>query len=176
MTDSVQDERLRRRFDMWDKDGNGAVERSDWEAEAKRILASLGVEEQSPKGQALTGAYLGMWSYLAAQSGVGDGGSLSFDAFRDVASRNVLARGQQGFNDVVRPTIRAVADLCDTDGDGQVGPEEFKSWIKAIGADEATAGSAFEQIDANGNGLLSVDEMVAAVHKYHSGELEFSLL
>ena len=132
--------------------------------------------EQSPKGQALTGAYLGMWSYLAAQSGVGEDGSLDFAAFRDVAAQNVLDRGQQGFNDVVRPTIRAVADLCDTDGDGQVSPEEFKNWIKAIGADQATADSAFEQIDTDGNGQLSVDEMVAAVHKYHSGELEFSLL
>lgn len=176
MTNSVQEERLRRRFDMWDKDGNGTVDRSDWEGEAKRILDSLGVEQQSPKGQALTGAYLGMWSYLASQSGVGDGGSLSFDAFRQVAAQNVLDRGQQGFNDVVRPTIRAVADLCDADGDGQVGPDEFKSWIKAVGADEATAGSAFEQIDTDGNGQLSVDELVEAVHKYHSGELEFSLL
>jgi Ca2+-binding EF-hand superfamily protein len=173
---SVQEARLQDRFNMWDKDGNGSVERGDWESEAQRILSALGVESQSPKGQALTGAYVGMWSYLASQAGIADGASLSFDAFRTVATQGVLDRGQQGFNDVVRPTIRAVADICDTDGDGRISPDEFKGWLTAIGAEQATADSAFAQIDADGNGYLSVDEMVDAVHKYHAGEVDFSLL
>lgn len=176
MTNAIQEARLRDRFDMWDRDGNGAVERADWEGEAQRILSALGVPSESPKGQALSGAYVGMWSYLAAQAGVGDGGSLSFDAFRSVAQQGVLDRGQQGFNDVVRPTIRAVADLCDADGDGQINPDEFKTWLTAIGADQSTADSAFQKIDTDGNGQLSLEELVSAVHKYHSGELEFSLL
>jgi Ca2+-binding EF-hand superfamily protein len=173
---SVQEQRLRRRFDMWDKNGDGTIDRSDWANEAKRILLSFGENESSPKGRALTEAYLGMWEYVAGQAGVGRDGALDFDEFKGVATEQMLERGQSGFDRVLRPTISAIADLCDTDGDGQVSPPEFRRWIHAIGSDESTADTAFKLIDTDGDGQLSVEELIAAVHRYHSGELEFSLL
>lgn len=176
MSTSVPEQRLRRRFDMWDKNGDGTIDRTDWEGEAKRILLAFGETESSPKGRALTDAYLGMWEHLAGQAGVGRDGALGFDQFKAVAAEQVLDRGQDGFDEVLRPTISAIADLCDTDGDGQVSPQEFQRWIVAVGSDESTAGTAFKLIDADGDGQLSVDELIAAVHRYHSGELEFSLL
>ncbi|WP_086558562.1 EF-hand domain-containing protein [Streptomyces africanus] len=176
MSTSVQEQRLRRRFDMWDKNGDGTIDRSDWEGEAKRILLSFGENENSPKGRALTDAYLGMWDHIAEEAGVGRDGALDFDRFQAVAAAEVLDRGQDGFDEVLRPTISAIAGLCDTDGDGQISPQEFQRWIVAIGSNEATAGTAFKLIDTDGDGHLSVDELIAAVHRYHSGELEFSLL
>ncbi|AXE83687.1 MULTISPECIES: EF-hand domain-containing protein [unclassified Streptomyces] len=176
MTTSVQEQRLRRRFDMWDKNGDGTIERSDWADEAQRILASFGESESSPKGRALTDAYLGMWDHLAGQAGIGPDGTLSFGEFAAVAAKQVLERGQDGFDEVLRPTIGAIANLCDTDGDGQVSPQEFQRWMHAIGSDEATAQTAFELIDSDGDGQLSVEELIAAVHRYHSGDLDFALL
>ncbi|MER7407970.1 EF-hand domain-containing protein [Streptomyces sp. NPDC000070] len=176
MTTSVQEQRLRRRFDMWDKNGDGTIDRSDWEGEAQRILISFGENESSPKGRALTDAYLGMWDHLAGQAGVGRDGALDYDQFQAVAAEQVLDRGEAGFDQVLRPTISAMAALCDTDGDGQVSPQEFKRWIGAIGSDASTADTAFKLIDADGDGYLSVDELITAVHRFHSGELEFSLL
>ncbi len=176
MSNSVQEQRLRHRFEMWDKNGDGTIDRSDWEGEAKRILLAFGESENSPKSLALSKAYLGMWEYLAADPGVGYDGALSFAQFKDAAEKQLLDRGQAGFDQVLRPTISAIADLCDTDGDGQVSPQEFRRWIRAIGSDESTADAAFQRIDANGDGQLSVEELIQAVHRYHSGELEFSLL
>ncbi|GGX01201.1 EF-hand domain-containing protein [Streptomyces lomondensis] len=176
MTTSVQEERLRRRFDMWDKNGDGTVDRSDWAEEAQRILASFGESESSPKGRALTEAYLGMWEYVAGQAGIGPDGALGFGEFAEVAQKQVLERGQAGFDQVLRPTISAIANLCDTDGDGQISPAEFQRWMQAVGSDETTADTAFGQIDTDGDGQLSVEELVEAVHRYHSGELEFALL
>ncbi|WP_409473939.1 EF-hand domain-containing protein [Streptomyces sp. HC307] len=176
MSTSVQEKRLRRRFDMWDKNGDGTIDRSDWAGEAKRILLAFGESESSPKGRNLTDAYLGMWEYVAGEAGVGSDGALGFDEFKGVAADKVLERGQAGFDQVLRPTISAIADLCDTDGDGQVSPPEFRRWIHAIGSDESTADTAFKLIDTDGDGQLSVEELIVAVHRYHSGELEFSLL
>ncbi|KJK35171.1 signal transduction protein [Streptomyces variegatus] len=176
MSTSVQEQRLRRRFDMWDKNGDGTIDRSDWAGETKRILLSFGENESSPKGRALADAYLGMWEYVAGQAGVGVDGALGFEEFKGVAREQVLDRGQAGFDQVLRPTISAIADLCDTDGDGQVSPQEFQRWIGAIGSDESTADTAFKLIDTDGDGQLSVEELIEAVHRYHSGELEFALL
>lgn len=176
MSTSVQEQRLRRRFELWDQNGDGAIDRSDWQVEANRILLTFEQPEDSTKAKALTTAYLGMWKYISEQAGVGIDGAVSLDQFKDVAAKKMLDRGEAGFDEVLRPTVSAIADLCDTDGDRQINPVEFRRWIRAIGSDEATADEAFRQIDADGDGQLSTDELVQAVHRYHSGELEFSLL
>ncbi|MGW7527300.1 EF-hand domain-containing protein [Streptomyces sp. NPDC054783] len=176
MTSHVQAERLQRRFQLWDRDGDGHIDRGDFQQEADRILASFDVSPTSPKRQAVLEAYLGMWNFLAQDAEGGPNGSLSEEDFRAAASRHVLDGGQAGFDRVVEPTIRSILGLCDTDGDGQVNPTEFRSWIKAIGAEESTADAAFSAIDVNKDGRLSVDELVQAVHKYHAGELDIALL
>ncbi|GHE09518.1 EF-hand domain-containing protein [Streptomyces alanosinicus] len=176
MTSSVQEQRLQRRFELWDRDGNGQIDRGDWEKEAYRILASFDVTPAEPKGEALLDAYLGMWDFLAEQAKVGTDGSLTEEQFKELALNQVLARGRAGFDEVVEPTIRSILNLCDTDGNGQVSRTEFRSWINAVGADPSTADAAFDAIDANGDQQLSVDELVQAVHKYHAGELDVALL
>ncbi|TSB23358.1 EF-hand domain-containing protein [Streptomyces benahoarensis] len=176
MTNAVQEERLQRRFQLWDRDGDGRIDRSDWENEAQRILRAFETAPSSDRGEAVLTAYLGMWDYLAGHAGIEDGGSLGFDQFRDLAGRQLLDRGPEGFDEVLRPTIGSIVGLCDTDGDGQVDPEEFRSWIRAIGSPEETAETAFQAIDADGDGKLTVEELVQAVHKYHAGELDVALL
>ncbi|WP_234307496.1 MULTISPECIES: EF-hand domain-containing protein [unclassified Streptomyces] len=176
MSPTVQEERLQRRFELWDRDGDGRIDRGDWEHEARRILASFDESPTSDKGRALLDAYVGMWNYLAGHAQLGPNGSLDRQKFQDLADRQILARGRSGFDEVVRPTITSILNLCDKDGDGQVSPKEFKLWIKATGADESTADTAFRAIDANNDGQLSVEELVQAVHKYHAGELDVALL
>ncbi|MGW1840604.1 EF-hand domain-containing protein [Streptomyces sp. BBFR2] len=176
MTNAVQQERLQRRFQLWDRDGDGRIDRSDWNEEAQRILRAFETEPSSEKGKAVLGAYLGMWDYLAGHAGIEEGGSLDFGQFGELAGRQVLDRGAEGFNEVLRPTISSIVGLCDTDGDGKVDPKEFRSWIRAIGSPEETADTAFAAIDADGDGVLTVEELVQAVHKYHAGELDVALL
>ncbi|MBY8868221.1 EF-hand domain-containing protein [Streptomyces sennicomposti] len=176
MTTSVQAQRLDRRFELWDSNGDGRIDRGDWEAEAHRILKSFQETPASPKGQALLEAYLGMWSYLAEHAQLGPNGSLDRAQFHALVSEHILDRGKEGFDEVLRPTVTAILGLADTDGDGHVDPKEFRAWIKAIGAEESTADEAFRAIDANDDGRLSVDELVESVHRYHAGELDVALL
>lgn len=175
MTTTEQEQRLRRRFDLWDRDNNGRIERSDWEAETERLLHAFGESADSPKGRELTSAYLGMWDQLASQAGVKSGESLDFDQFKSVAAQQ-LEQGKAGFQQLLQPTIKAILNLCDTDGDGQVSIEEFQRWIKAADGDESRAAEAFRRIDTDGSGHLSVEELTTAVEQFHSGELDFSLL
>ncbi|MBZ4020224.1 EF-hand domain-containing protein [Streptomyces purpurogeneiscleroticus] len=176
MPTNVQEQRLRRRFELWDRDNDGRIERSDWESEVERLLRAFNQPADSQKGQALRSAYLGMWDNLASQAGVKSGDSVDFEQFKNASGKQMLDQGKSGFEKVLRPTIQAILDLADTDGDGQVSREEFRTWIKVAGGDESKAEEAFRRLDTNNNGQLSVEELINAVHKFHSGELDVSLI
>ncbi|WP_409473937.1 EF-hand domain-containing protein [Streptomyces sp. HC307] len=173
---TAQVERLRQRFALYDTNGDGRIERGDLEAEARRIVEAFGEPEGSPKAQALLHAYPHMWDYMMQEAGRGAGQALSVEQFIEIAGTQMLSQGAVGFSTMLRPSIRAMVDLCDVDGDGQVNPAEFGKWLGAIGNDGIDADEVFRQVDADGNGQLSVEELVAAVGKYHAGELDAPLL
>src|SRR4051812_38544839 len=179
MTTAVKNERNERlelRFDKWDLDGNGRIERSDLEAEAHRILDALDESPSTPQGRALLDAFTSTYEYLAERAGVGRGGALDRQRFTEVIEAEVFQGGDAGFGRVVRPMIQAILNVCDTDGDGVVNPTEFAKWLGAAGVSSSKAEEAFRLIDTNGDGSLTVDELVSAVKAYHFGTLDVPLL
>ncbi|WP_229786716.1 EF-hand domain-containing protein [Actinokineospora fastidiosa] len=176
VTASVQDSRLKRRFELWDSNGDGTIDKSDYETEARRILQAFGEQENNPKGRALMSAYLGMWDKLATKAKVGPQGKITMDQFLQVSEKELVEGGDAGFDRNLRPTIEAIVDICDTDGDGEVNQQEFKRWMQAVGVDAMQADNAFAQLDTNGSGALSVEELVDAVRAYHQGTSDINLL
>ncbi|MFC7928976.1 EF-hand domain-containing protein [Streptomyces cinereoruber] len=118
-----------------------------------------------------------MWGFFADKADIDEQtGALTPEQFNHIAEEHVLENGGAGFGRVVTPTIRAMVELVDVDGDGQVNPAEFKSWLDAIGVRDVNPLEAFAQIDADGDGELSVGELVEAVRAYHLGDIDVPLL
>lgn len=176
MTTAIRNDRLRKRFEKWDVDGDGVIERSDYAAEADRIIAGFNASPIEPSARAVRDAYVAMFDFLAEKAMVGPNGSMNPDQFQKVVEQQLFQEGDAGFNRVLRPTISAIVGLCDTDGNGMIGPAEFRTWMRAIGVDEAASKDAFATIDADGDGQLTVDELVQAVRDYHFGTLDVPLL
>lgn len=70
MTTSVQLDRIKTRFDSWDVNGDGRIDRADFDAESKRILRAFGEAPGSPRSRVLSDAYLGMWNFFAGKAGI----------------------------------------------------------------------------------------------------------
>ncbi|GAA3167934.1 MULTISPECIES: EF-hand domain-containing protein [Streptomyces] len=166
-------ERLQKRFDLYDTDNDGQIGRADLENEARRIVEAFGEPADSPRAQLLLHAYPTLFDYLSDRAGAGD--TLTKDQFVQVAEEHVLAEGPAGFARVLLPSIHGMVQLADTDGDGQISPPEFQKWLQAINAD-TDAAAAFQAVDTDGDGQLSVQEIVDAVGRYHAGELDAPLL
>ncbi|SER14052.1 Ca2+-binding protein, EF-hand superfamily [Lentzea xinjiangensis] len=175
-TSTAKNDRLKKRFAKWDVNHNGRIEKSDYESEARRIIDAFGEDPSSPQARSLIDSFTSMFEYLANKAGVGPDGAMSEEQFIEVAEAQIFQDGDSGFNRVVRPTIAAIVGMCDTDGDGEVSPAEFGKWLKAVGVESSAADEAFRTIDANGNGKLTVDELVFAVRDYHMGKLDVPLL
>jgi Ca2+-binding EF-hand superfamily protein len=169
-------ERIKQRFKLYDVDRNGTIERSDLEAEAKRIIKAFGETENSTKGRATREAYLGLWEFMADKTGVGSRGSVTLEQFTDFTQQHVLSQGAAGYARVLKPAIAAMVELADTNDDGKLNPTEFTRCLDAIGVDRSSADESFRKMDANRDGYLDTDELVNAMREYHEGRLDVPLL
>ncbi|ALG15159.1 signal transduction protein [Kibdelosporangium phytohabitans] len=176
MPTAINNDRLKKRFQKWDVNGNGTVEKADFHAEAERIIEAFGEDASSPQARALVDAYLAMFDFFASKVGVAASGAITEEQFLSVFEAAVHAEGDAGFNRVVRPTVAAMVGLCDTDGDGELNPSEFRRWLEAIGVDASSATESFHAIDTSGNGKLTVAEVVNAVRAYLFGTMDVPLL
>lgn len=165
--------RLEERFNLWDHNGNGVIERSDFEQEIQNILDRFGADSSGPGAAGLRAAYLGLFDRLAQAAGTD---RMDKEAFLQAAEAEIVSRGNAGFAEVLQPTIQAIMGIADTDGDGEISPAELERWFEAIGLNAGQAREAFQQIDTDSDGVLSVGELVAAVRDYHLGKNDIPLL
>ncbi|WP_329028081.1 EF-hand domain-containing protein [Streptomyces sp. NBC_00690] len=177
MTTSVQNGRVQSSFAGWDVDGDGRIDRADWEADARRVLQAFGETPASPSGRALSDAYLDLWDFLAEKAGIdAHTGALTPEQFKTVVDDRIIGSDGAGFAKALTPAIKALIKLADRDGDGQINPREFMTWLKAVGVRTSDMGTPFAQIDTSGNGQLSTEELVQAVRAYYLDEVDVPLL
>ncbi|MEZ7006297.1 EF-hand domain-containing protein [Streptomyces sp. AD55] len=176
VADNTAQARLSKRFEKWDSDGNGVLEPSDFVAEAARIATALGQSPDSPQGVALRNAFQSMFENLAERVGVSPQGPLSQEQFLGAAGE-LFQGGDAAFNRVLGPVANGIVGLCDRNADGVIDAAEFGSWLGAVGGlDESSAAEAFRRIDTDGDGVLSEQELLAAIRDFHFGRLEVELL
>lgn len=176
MDNAIAEERVRKRFAKWDADGSGSLEKADLEMEAAQIARAFGQDLGSPQVRELTDAFSAMFDHLGQESGVGSDGSLTEDQFVAATGAMIAEGSERTFDGVLGPVMRGIVALCDRNADGQINRDEWAAWMNGVGVDEAQARVAFDQVDKNGNGELSVDELLGAVRDYHYGRLDVELL
>ncbi|WP_260193144.1 EF-hand domain-containing protein [Actinophytocola gossypii] len=169
-------DRLRQRFAKWDTNGNGSLERTDFEQEAERICAAFGAQPQSKQAKNLRAAFGNLFDFHAREAGVGPNGSVSEDDFVRVNDKLMFTDGEASFNRVLRPVMQALVGLCDRNADGMINQQEFSAWLDGVGVGETQAREAFRQIDTDNDGELSVEELLGAVRAFHYGKLDVPLL
>ncbi|WP_190025204.1 EF-hand domain-containing protein [Streptomyces hiroshimensis] len=167
MTDIIKNAQLApvQEFRRMDADGDGAVDRTDFLRAPHRLLAELGIPEDSPKGRALLDANETQWTFLLSLGDADGDGILTADEY-------VAARTSPGFRSPDRPgkgdVCRTLFDLLDSDDDGSLDEGEFLRAADYLCMSAAEARSYFEELDADGNGRLSPREFLKAVKRFYT--------
>ncbi|MEW9548875.1 EF-hand domain-containing protein [Nonomuraea sp. NPDC050783] len=157
--------KLDRAFDHIDANRNGVVEREDLLGLGARILVGFGESPTSVTGASLVESFDGIWSTLARTLDRDGDSGISRPDFRS-AMLSAFVTGDH-YEPVFRPAAVAVAELCDGDRDGEIRPGEFRTMLSAFGVAYDDVDEAFDRLDREGRGTLTVAELVAATSDYY---------
>jgi len=167
MANDLQLEKLDRAFDHIDANHSGEIERDDLLGLGSRVLLGFGESPTSTKGKALIDRFDELWTEIVEHADSDESGAISPAEFR-TAMISAYIDGQK-FDKTFRPAAVAIAALCDQDNDGAIGLAEFQILQSAFGTADGDAVAAFQRLDLDANGSLSVDELVRAAHEYYTG-------
>lgn len=165
MTAALHATKLNRRFDLLDADSDGYLEREDFEALAHRLVQGFTCASDSPQAQAVVKTYLEFWEgFIKPMDADGDG-KVSREEFVSTVTGRV--RAGDSFDRTYRPHMEAVVNLADADGDGVLSRGEFIRLGALAGVSEEQSNRSFLQIDTDGNGSLTAQELVAAAREFY---------
>ncbi|MBT2446839.1 EF-hand domain-containing protein [Streptomyces sp. ISL-43] len=164
--DSAEYERkIAARFATFDQDGNGYIDREDFSAAAKAVLAEFAVAARSDRGQAVFAGAEAFWQGMAGIADVDGDQRVSREEFITGAAKR-LRDSPQRFAEIARPFLRAVIAVADDGDAGGPTPEATARVLRVLGTPEELAGPVAAALDADGDGHISEDEILAAFAGY----------
>ncbi|MEU0868769.1 lipase family protein [Nocardia brasiliensis] len=146
-------------FDLLDRTGDGFLTRDDYDALALRLVQAAGEPPGSAKAQAVRHGYRALWHAVRTAADADGDGRVSAAEFADW-----LGSGAEFAGDI-EPLARAVIALADT-GDGLLQPAELDRILLGGNFSRAESREIFARLDRDGDGAVSVAELVDAVRAF----------
>ncbi|MET7690841.1 EF-hand domain-containing protein [Streptomyces sp. NPDC005483] len=165
MVSSEYERRIADRFATFDQDGNGYIDREDFNVAAKALLAEFGTAARSDKGQAL---YVGAEAFWQGMAGIADRDGdqrITRDEFVNGALKR-LRDNPDRFAEIARPFLHAAIAVADQDGDGRATVEDTARVLRILGVAEDIAQAAAAGLDTDGDGKVGEAEIVPAFARY----------
>ena len=168
MLSELQEKKLTRYFRVFDVNDDGRIGRQDFERVLENVRQLHGAREDSPAHEALRSAYERRWEALREVADTDESGTVElwewleyFDQVMDDEAR---------YQAEVMGTVGRMFDVFDTDEDGLIGPDEFCNFYGVYGQSASMARQVFFELDTNGDGQMSWEELMAAADTFFKGQ------
>ncbi|MET9518023.1 EF-hand domain-containing protein [Streptomyces sp. NPDC002994] len=142
-------------FTMLDADGDGVISRQEYLARPERAAAATGRDRDDPLVSLARTAHERVYASMDAN----DDGKVTFEEYAAWA-------GADAFDEVCRQALGSLFDLADTDSDGALSQAEFTRLREALGNPLDHANTAFEALDADGDGRIDRAAYLASIRAY----------
>lgn len=167
MLSDLQTKKLTRYFQVYDVDDDGCIDAADFERVVENVHVLRGEHARSASYQALHDAYMGRWESLRSSADADRDGSIDLDEW--------LAYWQLTLEDDDRyeAEVAAITDrfftVFDLDEDDSIGVDEFSDFYGVFGLGVELARTVFRELDANGDGVITRDELLEISRQFYRG-------
>ncbi|HVK19862.1 MAG TPA: EF-hand domain-containing protein [Actinokineospora sp.] len=162
--------KLARRFQTFDFDGDGDIDRADFETAVIRLAEEFGHGPDSPARRRLMELSLGLWSHLAASADTDEDSAITVTEYQAAFAAGLLVT-EESFDAGYRPFLEAVMAIADANGDGRLDVEEHIRWTGALmNFPEDDARMVHRNLDMDTDGLISTDDLLRAIHDFYFDE------
>ncbi|MFF8592506.1 EF-hand domain-containing protein [Streptomyces sp. NPDC015220] len=165
MVSSEYERRIAARFATFDQDGNGYIDREDFNVAAKALLTEFGTAARSDKGQAL---YAGAEAFWQGMAGIADRDGdqrITREEFVTGAVKR-LRDNPERFAEIARPFLHAALAVADTDGDGSATVADTARVLTVLGVPGDVARATAAALDTDGDDRVGEQEIVPALARY----------
>ncbi|MYW19599.1 EF-hand domain-containing protein [Streptomyces sp. SID486] len=165
MVSTEYERRIAARFATFDQDGNGYIDRGDFNAAAKALLAEFAVPARSDKGQALYSGAEAFWQGMAGIADRDGDQRITREEFVTGAVKR-LRDNPDRFAEIARPFLHAALAVADTDDDGRVDIADTARVLRVLRVPEDIAGATAAALDTDGDGRIGEPDIVPAFARY----------
>jgi hypothetical protein len=169
--DSAEYERkIAHRFAAFDQDGNGYIDRADFNAAAARLLTEFGTTARCDRGQSLYTGAEAFWQGMAGIADVDGDQRVTREEFVGGAVKR-LRDSPERFAEIARPFLRAaIAVAAGADPEGAAPASAPVAAVErallVLGAPGDIASVAALSLDTDQDGRIAEAEAVAAFSAY----------
>lgn len=164
MATELQKKKWPNMFKMFDVNGDGRIEQSDFDQFASRMTAMRGIAAGSAEHVELQERFAEFGRALKQVTGAE---ALCLDDW--LAFWTSVANSSELYQ-IVRPTSEFIFGLLDRDGDGQVSLDEYRKLCGVMRLGERYADKIFAKLDLNQDGNISMDELMKLSDQYFIGD------
>lgn len=168
MLTELQTRKLLKLFCMYDGDRNEYLVKKDFEKIAVKVADVKNIGSRSPKILALKERFLQMWKSLSSQADASGDKKICLSEW--LAYYDDVLKDQKKYLKEVQSLMRLIFEVFDDNGDGQLCQAEWKQLFQVFNVHPAYAPNAFQQLDMNGDGFLSRDEMLILIDDFFCGD------
>ena len=151
------EKRLLRIFNVYDSDDSGTITLNDAEYSLGRLAALRGYKKGTPEYESFRKSFLIYWNDLLK--------SIDADEDSEITTKEWLNYHENLLTDeskamqVILPSVYAMFDVIDIDGNGIISLDEYKNFMRAFGVLEKWIGDeVFRKIDLNKDNTISKQE------------------
>ncbi|ROP41172.1 EF-hand domain-containing protein [Saccharothrix texasensis] len=148
-------------FTAMDSNGDGFLERADFEALTDRWVRIRGGNGEDDR---LRQIMMGWWETLQVASDHDHDNRVDMDEVLSVVS------DLGTMLDLVVATAESMFEAVDEDGDGQVSAPEYGRMIHAWTGDDSPTDAVFARLDLDGDGVISKSEFVRHWVEFWAGD------
>lgn len=168
MLTDLQTAKLTRYFRLYDVDDDGRIARPDFERVVENVRHLHGAREDSVAHRDLQDGFLARWKALAASADVDQDGGVDLTEW--LAYWDAVIGDDARYWSEVASVAQLLFETFDTDEDGVLGADEFVNFYAVYGLKSALARQVFLDLDADGDGEVTLEELVNMAHEFYRGD------